>query len=352
MASTSTETLKGKAREVERDPVEDQVAGLMNPINENAEEETSPGIEYPDKVLYRRYQIEPLKPISDYYKGDYSGIPQSTISQNPEIIVTYLKNTEHIFEIAEREQSFEEVDDSLAPSVRSVRIEWTFGTAIDNTLATLREENKVNMETKGGSNQVGVVPVSRIDSSIDARNCGSMRSWIDSGVGLMGSMRMIVTPSNSVRNSAAEYACLGKEFVENFLIEIARNSTEKPLESEHVHSGKAYQGRGQTSDTIPVTPESISQFRQPHFSQADNKVEAETHHLIHQVATLEMNFLRDLQDEKNLANQAGTHLEDLPDEEDQEIQAMIHSEVREDITVGGEEEIWISCYSIRTVGYK
>ncbi|KAJ3791844.1 hypothetical protein GGU11DRAFT_750962 [Lentinula aff. detonsa] len=54
-----------------------------------------------------------------------------------------------------------------------------------------------------------------------------------------------------------------------FLIEIARNSTEKPLESEHVHSGKAYQGRGQTSNTILVIPESISQFRQVRMAQYD-----------------------------------------------------------------------------------
>ncbi|KAJ3743020.1 hypothetical protein DFH05DRAFT_1401285, partial [Lentinula detonsa] len=57
--------------------------------------------------------------------------------------------------------------------------------------------------------------------------------------------------------------------VENFLIEIARNSTEKPLESEYVHSGKTYQGRGQMSDTIPVIPESISQFRQVRTAQYD-----------------------------------------------------------------------------------
>ncbi|KAJ3979040.1 hypothetical protein F5890DRAFT_1421900, partial [Lentinula detonsa] len=57
--------------------------------------------------------------------------------------------------------------------------------------------------------------------------------------------------------------------VENFLIEIARNSTEKPLESEHMHLSKTYQGRGQTSDTIPVVSESISQFKQVRTAQYD-----------------------------------------------------------------------------------
>ncbi|KAJ3779661.1 hypothetical protein GGU10DRAFT_382056 [Lentinula aff. detonsa] len=307
MASTSTETLKGKAREVERDPVEDQVAGLMNPISENAEEETSPGIEYPDEVLYRHYRIEPLKPISDYYKGDYSGIPQSTISQNPEVRIT----------------SFYEEDGSIPMEYVSFTGYTDYRNIPEEHRAYLREHRKeavrygsqflkqpylMNFEENGLSR----TERKRFSKELDLLK-NFMTHWRqvavskdeiayavvpNSYVELLKALRQLLTetqidfqvlgilaPSMPVWGKNALVAqwwnfndleCVVSCWhiqVENFLLAIARNSAEKPLESDRFHSSRIYQGGGQMIDTIPEATlrnsESISQFKQVRTAQYD-----------------------------------------------------------------------------------
>ncbi|KAJ3751601.1 hypothetical protein EV360DRAFT_89572 [Lentinula raphanica] len=304
MASTSTETLKGKAREVaERDPIEDQVAGLMNPISENIEDEASPGVEYPDEVLYRCYRIEPLKPISDYYKGDYSGIPLSTISQNPEVRIT----------------SFYEEDGSIPMEYVSFTGYSDYRNIPEEHRAYLRDRRKeavrygsqflnrpslMNFEENG---------LSRTERKRFSKELDLLRKFMthwrevavskdeiayavvpDSYVELLKALRQLLTetridfqvqgippPDMPVWgknvlvaqwwnfNDLECIAACWRIQVENFLAEVARN-TERPLESNQIHPNKAYQGKGQMFNTIPIVsggPGSISQFREVRTAQ-------------------------------------------------------------------------------------
>ncbi|KAJ3832228.1 hypothetical protein F5878DRAFT_666765 [Lentinula raphanica] len=303
MTSTSTETLKGKAREVERDPIEDQVAGLMDPINENTQEEASPGIEYPDEVLYRCYRIEPLKPISDYYKGDYSGIPQSTISQNPEVRITsfYEEDGSVPMEYVSftGNSDYRNIPEEHRAYLRDRRKEAVrYGSQFLNRPALLnfevnalsrteRKQFKAELDLLGkflthwrevtvSKEEIAyaVVPDSYVDLLKALRRL-LIETRIDFQVQGIPPPDMPVWGKNALVaqwwnfNDLECIAACWRIQVENFLAEVARN-TERPLESNQTHPSKAYQGKGQTFNTIPIVsgdPGSISQFREVRTAQ-------------------------------------------------------------------------------------